>query len=409
MQFENLPPEILLKISLDACTDGGLTGRSLSLVSKHICAVSKPAKFHSIAIHGVWQALQFIQILDTIPLQTQPVHHLFITHCYPYDKPTRHMDDGTSIPRRRLGFFGGRWFRDDRNYMRAYISSSGIGSDPKRRPNSPWTMMKTQLSRAHTEKRRQKIISEGTARFPSHTCEIFAGIGSTSDRSRLELTYASVAHILTVLAPQLIDFTSTLWQDVIFSDPFSQPIFPKLTKLDIRLVGGSTLESAQEKDAAETCYPSLESLTISDFFALPHMYSDESDGSPKKPLPPTLTRISYDIPPGYLGREWAAIQARDTFSKLGIGEPLQERLTRPHLPTFLPAAIEHITFRLETCHQNIDECRMLEEIVRELTERDERVHIVKLCTSAARLEERWLDMINGGKESWELSENTAVS
>ena len=45
-----LPVELLSQIFIYACTDGGHTGCSLSLVSKHIRAVSRPARFHSVSL-----------------------------------------------------------------------------------------------------------------------------------------------------------------------------------------------------------------------------------------------------------------------------------------------------------------------------------------------------------------------
>ena len=401
MQLENLPPEILLKIILDACTDGGFTGRSLSLVSKHIHAVSKPAKFHSITIHGVWQLLQFIQLLDTISLHTQPVHHLFINHCYPYDKPTQHLDDGTGIPRKRSGFFGGKWFTGRTDLRKKFLRCYGIDPDLKSLPKYPWEVVGTQLSRAKTEKRRQKTISEGMTRFPRRR-EYPPWIYPASAGAQWGLMYTSTAHILTVLAPYLTDFASTLYQDPIFFDPYFQPVFPRLTKLNIRCLSG---ELVQEQAEIETCYPSLRSLTISDLFALSDIYpSNPDEPITLKSLPPTLTQIIYSIPFGLLGRERVETHAKTILSKLGIGQSLNERLTRPHLPSFLPASIKHITFCLETCHHDKTYTKVAEEFLEELTERDERVHIVRLCVCPLRIEKRWMEMNDKGKEIWELSE-----
>ncbi|KAI1797817.1 hypothetical protein LXA43DRAFT_268738 [Ganoderma leucocontextum] len=48
--LSTLPPEILEKIFRSACTDGGRTGCSLSLVSKTVRAVSMAARYHSISL-----------------------------------------------------------------------------------------------------------------------------------------------------------------------------------------------------------------------------------------------------------------------------------------------------------------------------------------------------------------------
>ncbi|TBU38809.1 hypothetical protein BD309DRAFT_994195 [Dichomitus squalens] len=50
LRLEDLPLEILHSIFLDACTDGGKTGCSLSLVSKGIHAASRAARFHSVSL-----------------------------------------------------------------------------------------------------------------------------------------------------------------------------------------------------------------------------------------------------------------------------------------------------------------------------------------------------------------------
>ncbi|RPD66249.1 hypothetical protein L226DRAFT_530354 [Lentinus tigrinus ALCF2SS1-7] len=48
--MDRLAVELLQQIFLLACTDGGFTGASLSRVSKHIRDVSRPVRFHSIAL-----------------------------------------------------------------------------------------------------------------------------------------------------------------------------------------------------------------------------------------------------------------------------------------------------------------------------------------------------------------------
>ena len=52
IQMDSLPVELLTPICFLACTDGGPTACSLSLVSRRIHAVSRPARFHSVAFSG---------------------------------------------------------------------------------------------------------------------------------------------------------------------------------------------------------------------------------------------------------------------------------------------------------------------------------------------------------------------
>ncbi|KAI0650826.1 hypothetical protein C8Q79DRAFT_407882 [Trametes meyenii] len=60
--MENLPTELLERIFLLACTDGGRTGRSLALTSKHVHAASRTACFHTVALvsGSPSQVVQFV-------------------------------------------------------------------------------------------------------------------------------------------------------------------------------------------------------------------------------------------------------------------------------------------------------------------------------------------------------------
>ncbi|KAI0334661.1 hypothetical protein GY45DRAFT_1124981 [Cubamyces sp. BRFM 1775] len=59
--FDTLPYDLLEQIFRNACTDGGRTGASLSLVSKRIRALSRPFRFYSVSLlTGIrWQLLRF--------------------------------------------------------------------------------------------------------------------------------------------------------------------------------------------------------------------------------------------------------------------------------------------------------------------------------------------------------------
>ncbi|KZP07842.1 hypothetical protein FIBSPDRAFT_704532, partial [Athelia psychrophila] len=61
--MDRTPSEICTKIFAHACTDSGMTGRRLSLVSKFIRAASAPVKYQSIALHGPRQITAFHQLL----------------------------------------------------------------------------------------------------------------------------------------------------------------------------------------------------------------------------------------------------------------------------------------------------------------------------------------------------------
>ena len=55
--MDSVAPEILHEIFKLACTDGGFTGCSLSLVSKHVRSTSRSARFHSVAVSGTARQL----------------------------------------------------------------------------------------------------------------------------------------------------------------------------------------------------------------------------------------------------------------------------------------------------------------------------------------------------------------
>ncbi|RPD54043.1 hypothetical protein L227DRAFT_657830 [Lentinus tigrinus ALCF2SS1-6] len=86
--MEGLSPEILHEMYKHACTDGGFTGCSLSLVSKHVRSTSRSARFHSIAFSGLSgtsrQLAQFLSLFTreratakALDYYTPIVKHLF--------------------------------------------------------------------------------------------------------------------------------------------------------------------------------------------------------------------------------------------------------------------------------------------------------------------------------------------
>ena len=59
----HLPFELIHMIFLEACTDGGGTGCSLSLVSKDVYKVSRAARFHSVSLltPSLWKLRRFLE------------------------------------------------------------------------------------------------------------------------------------------------------------------------------------------------------------------------------------------------------------------------------------------------------------------------------------------------------------
>ncbi|KAI0350449.1 hypothetical protein OH77DRAFT_1524844 [Trametes cingulata] len=66
LTLEDLPLELIHEIFLLACTDGGRTGCSLSLVSKAVHALSRAARFNTLSFTAgsLWQITRFLHFLE---------------------------------------------------------------------------------------------------------------------------------------------------------------------------------------------------------------------------------------------------------------------------------------------------------------------------------------------------------
>ncbi|KAL1947809.1 hypothetical protein VTO73DRAFT_13533 [Trametes versicolor] len=82
--MESLAVELLMAIFAFACTDGGRTGCSLALVCKHFREVSRPLRFHSVALTGAPDQLKRFFVLfereraDLGSTSASKVRHAFI-------------------------------------------------------------------------------------------------------------------------------------------------------------------------------------------------------------------------------------------------------------------------------------------------------------------------------------------
>ena len=76
--MELCPPEILLNIFTFACTDGGHTGCSLSLVSHHIHATSLSIRYHTVALWSLPRMRSFQSVFAANSSQPPIVRHLFL-------------------------------------------------------------------------------------------------------------------------------------------------------------------------------------------------------------------------------------------------------------------------------------------------------------------------------------------
>ena len=96
------PTEIWHEIFALACTDMGITGQSLSLVSKHFHVISQLFKYQSITITQWRQLIAFAQTFSQLLDDQKRIKYLYI-HC-PY--PFLHVEDNPRLLNERpwLGY-----------------------------------------------------------------------------------------------------------------------------------------------------------------------------------------------------------------------------------------------------------------------------------------------------------------
>jgi hypothetical protein len=76
--MDRVPPELWTEIFSYACTDNGFTGRSLSLVSRHVHRCSKTVKLQSVSVIGLPQIIRFVSLLRSTPPHLKRIRQLFI-------------------------------------------------------------------------------------------------------------------------------------------------------------------------------------------------------------------------------------------------------------------------------------------------------------------------------------------
>ena len=77
--MDQIPSEILYKIFLPICTDGGPMARSLSLVSRAFYDASRSLRLQSVRCDGLDKIIVFASVLDRTPPPLRVVRHLFVT------------------------------------------------------------------------------------------------------------------------------------------------------------------------------------------------------------------------------------------------------------------------------------------------------------------------------------------
>ncbi|KAI0677211.1 hypothetical protein C8Q78DRAFT_1001678 [Trametes maxima] len=85
-----IPTEIWQDIITQACTDGGLTGRSLALTSTFFRSQSMSPRFHSVALYSLKQLEAFMSSLSAQPIGCTPrIEHLCLSFANEPIKPPR--------------------------------------------------------------------------------------------------------------------------------------------------------------------------------------------------------------------------------------------------------------------------------------------------------------------------------
>lgn len=96
----NLPPKLLGIITSLVCSDIGIGGRSLSLVSKQFYQLSLPLKYQSIHLENSKQIVAFQLQISQVPIEHRNVKNLYVTGFYDPLPEEEKMDaeyDGMSI------------------------------------------------------------------------------------------------------------------------------------------------------------------------------------------------------------------------------------------------------------------------------------------------------------------------
>lgn len=89
----DVPAEVWGKIFELCCNDGGQTGRSLTLVSRYIYAVSKPYQYYSVTLAGKCSIAKFAEMLAADP-ECRRVKHMFMSTFKPEPNMLEYIQKG---------------------------------------------------------------------------------------------------------------------------------------------------------------------------------------------------------------------------------------------------------------------------------------------------------------------------
>jgi hypothetical protein len=382
LKMDLCPVEIHAHIFQLACTDGGYTGRALSLVSKYFHDVSKPTKYYSVSCHGSWQAIEFLRLITNLPPRHRIVCHLFVTDAYPHHFHTTHPDSESGRVGRFNGLFdsGHNW--DDFEYFerKGYLEELQTAplSNIRRTVASLFTYFSDEARRYQIEARRQAIID----------AELEPDIALTSNpeglrRSRLHNLMADAVYgILEIIAPNLLSFSSSGEHSHYFPDTLARITLPKLTELTLPCTCPWWV----------TC-PSLRRLNLFGHLSMQSWRLEQW-----APVAPGLTHLCLDT--GVFGYGMSLV---DDFSSSGVGQSRSNREKQGAITQqYLSSSVQQIILSLEPrWHLESGDCIIQNILVR--AEKDERIIcLLRPGPAFQGLERWWVERMNGGEGCWKM-------
>ncbi|KDQ49220.1 hypothetical protein JAAARDRAFT_74749 [Jaapia argillacea MUCL 33604] len=353
------PPEILERIFKYACVDGGITGSSLSLVSRYIHNVSMGIRYQSIALDGLTQMRRFMCLLETIPPNSARVRDLFLS-CY--DK-----DGAAAVETRPL------------------VSLSM----PLKKPS--WTQRLRRVLSSKATCVPESIVIRGSPQWAGR---------KTDDETRIMLNDC-ITKILSTVASNLEVLT------MVMPEPWEVP----LPHLDYPVLQDLTLFATQEgrdwwhiSQTGKRSLPALQKLHLAGSQYIPSNIATLVNDSP------SLTDICFSgLEMGISGFETGTDLRNILLGLLGlpipIGEPFprptsfQRCLIRPRPPSHYGAQFSyarHVTV--------LDDLQKLAKDHHEVVVLRSQLWGLDVDEIVEEARDLWLDTVAGGLGCWDETE-----
>jgi hypothetical protein len=357
-----------------ACTDGGFTGRSLSLVSHYVHDTSKPFKLQSVSVKGVWQAAEFASMLYSNPAVDHGVRHLFISCLHPHDNVTSHVEDMIE-PSQGKRHSGGA---SEAGFLGALVSRLS--------PTS------AQLKRRAVETRRKKVIRAAQKGRPF----VYRSTQCLLQDSLLQMLSLVAGTLITLSLSVPFDYTKRGLPPII-------PKLPLLTELTISYLMSWPIDGLSDIFEKFPPLPALKRLNLAGIEVRVPILA-LFDGITARA--PCLSHLFLSTP-RYEGARAAALSllAFGTLEQAGMGGTLANHI-HPGLSTLAgqaktPASLSRIFMqegaRNASWHQ----------LYKFIAHYEERLVFIPLEGEGdpidrhrGELEVQWVDRMNGGEGCW---------